>query len=429
MSGPFALAAVSAVLRRLLTRGLGDVDLSIFGGNATTVTAHPPDLIQTGANELAQLNLYLYRVAFNGALRNEGLAARSATGERLTNPPLALDLHYLLTAYGAQELYPEALLGYGMQVLHEVPFLSRDFIRNTWSGGVVDPVDQALADSGLADQIEYLKISPETLSTEEISKLWAAFQAKHRPSTAFQVTVALIQAKQGARAPLPVLKQGQDDTGPNAVGSLVPPYPEIGALKLPKNQPAVLLGDQVQIVGHDFAGENGDKNAVTITVRLRNDRCQVARDLLIGPADRDANIVRVQIPNEPDKLPAGLYTISVGVMPTGKPAEEHVSNDAPLLIAPKITSALPATFAAGAIPLSVSPEVRPGQHVSLILGNSELSAQPITLQGASATFDAGNVATSVYRVRLRVDGVESLLIDRSDPKNLKFDPSQQITIS
>ena len=90
MSGPFALAAVSAVLRRLLTNGIGDVDLSIFGGAASVITLHPPDLVETGANELAQLNLYLYRVAPNAALRNEGLAARSATGERLSNPPLAL---------------------------------------------------------------------------------------------------------------------------------------------------------------------------------------------------------------------------------------------------------------------------------------------------------------------------------------------------
>jgi hypothetical protein len=47
VSGPFALAAVSAVLRNLLTNGLGDVDLSIFGGSAPTATR---GLIQVGAN-------------------------------------------------------------------------------------------------------------------------------------------------------------------------------------------------------------------------------------------------------------------------------------------------------------------------------------------------------------------------------------------
>ena len=43
--------------------------------------------------------------------------------------------------------------------------------------------------------------------------------------------------------------------------------------------------------------------------------------------------------------------------------------------------------------------------------------------------DARDVAPGVYKVRLRVDGIDSLLVDRSDPKALKFDPSQEITIT
>jgi hypothetical protein len=429
MSGPFALAAVSAVLRRLLTNGLGDVDLSIFGGAASVITLHPPDLVETGANELAQLNLYLYRVAPNAALRNEGLAARSSTGERLSNPPLALDLYYLLTAYGAQELYPDALLGYGMQVLHEFPFLSRDFIRNTWPNGGADAVEQALASSGLADQIEYIKVTPEPLATEELSKLWPAFQAKLRMSACYRVTVVLIQANEAAKAPLPVLRQGQEGSGPRAVGSLIRPYPEIESLILPGNQPAALLGAELTIAGHDFAGETGDKNAVTVIVRLSNDRWKVARDLeAIPPEQRDQSSVHAKIPDDPAALPAGLYTLSVGVMPNGKPDEARSSNSVPLLLAPKSAS-LPAAFAAGVISLTVSPQVWPGQHVSLILGSRELPAQPITAPGAGVSFDASAVAAGAYPVRLRVDGIDSLLVDRSDPKALKFDPSQEITIT
>ncbi len=132
-----------------------------------------------------------------------------------------------------------------MQVLHEFPFLSRDFIRNTWPGGGADAVEQALAASGLADQIEYIKVTPEPLATEELSKLWPAFQAKLRMSACYLVTVVLIQASAAAKAPLPVLRQGTDGAGPRAVGSLVRPYPEIESLVLPGKQPAALLGDQV----------------------------------------------------------------------------------------------------------------------------------------------------------------------------------------
>ncbi len=427
MSGPFAIAAVSAVLRRLLTTGLGDVDLSIFGGNATTVTAHPPDLITVGLNEPAQLNLFLYRVTPNAALRNDALPSRSGNGDRLSNPPLALDLHYLLTAYGAQEFYPEALLGYGMQVLHEVPFLSRDLIRTTWPGGGNDPVEQALADSGLVDQIEYIKLTPQTLSTEELSKLWTAFQAKYRPGAAYIATVLLIQATRGARVALPVLQQGPNDTGPRAQGNLIPPFPEIDALVLPKNQPAAALGDAVQIVGHDFAGESGDKNSVKVTVRLSQPRFQIVRDIEVPAGNRSDTVIKFTIPPEPANLPAGVYTLEVIVTPLAIPTDARTTNQAPLLLAPRITG-LPLTLNIGMLALSISPEVRPGQKVSLILGSQESPAQPIQNQGGNVSFDASGFQTGVYRARLRVDGVDSLLVDRSDPRNPKFDPTQQITL-
>lgn len=428
MSGPFGIATVSAVLRRLLTNGLHEVDLSIFGGNATSVTAHPPDQIVVGANESAQLNLFLYRVSPNAALRNEGLAARSAEGERLTNPPLALDLHYLLTAYGTQEFFPEALLGYGMQVLHEVPFLSRQFIRNTWPGGGNDPVEQALAGSEVADQIEYIKVSPQTLTTEELSKLWTAFQAKYRPSAAYLVSVLLIQAKRGARAALPVLTQGRDDSGPVARGNLIPPFPEINALTLPRNQSAATLGDQVQIVGHDFAGDLGDKNAVTLTVRLQHPRFEIVRDIPVPPGSRGENEARFQIPDEPANLPAGVYMLSVIIAPNGQPTGARTSNQAPLLLAPRIPN-LPVSVNAGTFTLTVAPEVRPGQSVSLILDSRELPAGPIQAQVADVPFDTSAVDPGTYRARVRVDGVDSLLVDRSDPKKLSFDETQKITIT
>jgi len=48
---------------------------------------------------------------------------------------------------------------------------------------------------------------------------------------------------------------------------------------------------------------------------------------------------------------------------------------------------------------------------------------------ASGEVRLDGVAAGSYRLRLRVDGVDSLLIDRSDPAHLKFDESQQITLT
>ena len=56
-------------------------------------------------------------------------AARNSGGDRLTNPPLALDLHYLLTAYGKTDMQADILLGYAMYLMHQRPWLDRATIR------------------------------------------------------------------------------------------------------------------------------------------------------------------------------------------------------------------------------------------------------------------------------------------------------------
>ena len=91
MSSPLAIAAVTAVLKDVLNNGFVDHDLSTVG--SFSVTAVPPDRITTGATEPNQLNLFLYQVTPNQGWRNADLPSRDSNGERVTNPPLALDLH------------------------------------------------------------------------------------------------------------------------------------------------------------------------------------------------------------------------------------------------------------------------------------------------------------------------------------------------
>ena len=118
MSSPLAIAAVTAVLKDLLNEGLiNNNDLAPVG--TFSVTALPPDRITTGETEDNRLNLFLYQVTPNQGWSNANLASHNAAGERIANPPLALDLHYMLTAYGQTDLNAEILLGYAMEILHE----------------------------------------------------------------------------------------------------------------------------------------------------------------------------------------------------------------------------------------------------------------------------------------------------------------------
>ena len=74
MSNALAIAAVTAVLRDLLNNGVVQHDLSANVG-VVSVTSKPPDVINTGPNEAAQLNLYLYQVTPNQGWRNVGQPA------------------------------------------------------------------------------------------------------------------------------------------------------------------------------------------------------------------------------------------------------------------------------------------------------------------------------------------------------------------
>jgi len=186
MSSALAIAAVTASLKDRLNNGLLDQDLSHIGSFA--VTAQPPDRISTGTTETNVLNLFLYQVTPNLGWRNVDLPSRDNGGGRTTNPPLALDLHYLLSAYGSQDMNAEILLGYAMQLLHEYPGLSRQQLR-TALGNPTPPVEGTLLPGpfgtmsavDLAEQLELIKISPQYLSGEDLSKLWTAMQARYPP--------------------------------------------------------------------------------------------------------------------------------------------------------------------------------------------------------------------------------------------------------
>ena len=101
MSDYLAVGGVSAVLRSLLTNALTAADRARSSAPRRGITAISPDLIATGADEQPQLNLFMYYVSLNPALRNLDLPSINGQGDQISNPPLALNLHYLVSAYGA----------------------------------------------------------------------------------------------------------------------------------------------------------------------------------------------------------------------------------------------------------------------------------------------------------------------------------------
>jgi hypothetical protein len=432
MSTALAIAAVTAVLKDLLNNGLIDHNVSGQVGESVTVSALPPDRIATDAgNEKSQLNLFLYQVTPNAGWRNTNLPSRNSRGDRLTNPPLALDLHYLLTAYGEKELHTEILLGYAMQLLHETPVLARDAIRRSLApldpleGGALPPALQGLYSSGLAEQIEQLKISPLTVSTEETSRLWSAFQTHYRPTAAYQVSVVLIESRSGAaRSALPVQARNL-----YAV-PFAQPFIESVMSQASDNSPVVtnqpiLVGYNLIVTGRQLRGEETRINVGGIEVI---------------PPDANINDARISF-----QLPPGLLAGVQGVQVVqnilmGTPPISHkgiASNVAAFVLRPFIETVSATTQAgsepgllSGTINLKIKPAVGRDQRVVLLLNQFDappntppaaysfegVSPYQLTLPPQTPPLTATDFAVPMrdvkagqYLVRVQIDGAESPL--------------------
>lgn len=189
MTSPLLLTAVSAVLKRTLENGLADPAVVESAGGDVLVTAQPPDQVAVGGEERAQVNLYLYQLTPNSGLRQARPGAPRAH---------AVDLHYCVSVYGGGELVIETLLGAAMAVLQAAPVLDRAAFAAALAGyigvglgGAPAPAAAGLAASGLAEQVESLRLEQQFLAIEDASRLWSAAQARYRPSLYYRAAVAL----------------------------------------------------------------------------------------------------------------------------------------------------------------------------------------------------------------------------------------------
>jgi hypothetical protein len=409
MSTALAIAGVTQVLRDLLNDRFVNQNVAGQIGQSVTVSTLPPDkVVQQNGVEVTQLNLFMRQVTPNLGWRNEGLPSRDGSGRnRLSNPPLAINLHYLISAYGAADLHAEILLGHAMQLLHENPVIPREAIRIALQpppdqAGTLPPWLRALRDSGLQDQIEQLRITPEFLNTEDMSKFWTSTLAHYRPSAAYEVSVVLIQAEDPKPNPLPVLVR-QLKAQPN----LAPSVPTISAVVPFGQQPVVELGTTVTLEGFTLAG-------VTREVVLTNDRFEL-EEILPATGGNASKLEFTIPPARAADFPAGVYKVAARIkLPTE--ADPRLSNQLALTIAPHVVN-LPQTINSGGgtanVTLNFTPELRAGQTARLVLGTNEFVPQPFTAPITSLTFQIPNAPLGDHLARLRIDGVDSPIIDAS----------------
>lgn len=409
MSTARAIEAVTLTLRKLIE----DAVLADLPG--TSVTTRPPDRARENING-DQVNLFLYQTALNAAFRNIDMPLQSKPGET-AQPPLPLNLYYLVTAYSQadNDAVSHRLLGRAMGVLHDHPLLNSA------------EIEAALAESELQHQLERVRITQQPMSVEEMSKLWMIFQTNYRISAAYQVAVVLIESTRGARAPLPVLsRSGTDDKGVISQPDLIPPFPAIEGVQFPAGRTSALLGDVLTITGNHL---DGDSQVAEFSNRRLDE--PIAVDAQAGGTDTEFKVkVEKNAATDPASWPAGFYTITATIKRAGEP--DRTTNELAITIAPLITGQLPLDVTRAAdhtatIPITCAPEVRPGQRVSLIVGGTEVLATPFAAQTANVSFTMRNAPVGDFFLRLRVDGVDSILIKKQNGKPM-FDATQKVTI-
>jgi hypothetical protein len=416
MSNSLAIAATTATIRNLLLTQVPQRDNDLAD---LQVTTQPPDLARKGITT-SQLNLFLYVTMINGAWRNMDMPRQVRPGEN-ASPPLALNLHYLITAYGRGDTDNEAVshraLGGAMSVLHDHPVLGRDEIT------------LALAGNDLGNQFERLRITPITTPLDEMSKLWTALQTQYRLSVGYEVTVILIDSRLSMSSAPPVIKRGEAGRGPSAVAGAAPTLTGITA---PLSQPAARLGEDIVIAGTQLT-------TVDASVRFAN-RNLSNPVVLIPSAGNAPDQLGGHLPSQAEDPNAfarwvpGFYTVSLVVAHGGVPP--IVSNAVPFMLAGQITvSPNDATAGTFALTVTCAPRLVNGQAVLLLFGNKQIHPDSVATpadpsQPSTVNFTVQDATAGTYLVRLRVDGVDSIpVVYTGAPPLAGFDPAQQVTVT
>ena len=129
----------------------------------------------TGGESFKKLNLYLYQVTENEFAKNRPRPTGVDGAQEY--PPLALNLHYLLTPYASDAISAHQILTHAMHSLYVNPILAEDSLSES-----------------LRLSVAQLTINLCQTSLEELTRIWNALQTPYRLSVSYEVRVVLIES-------------------------------------------------------------------------------------------------------------------------------------------------------------------------------------------------------------------------------------------
>jgi hypothetical protein len=173
MSSYTVLSAVSKGLQSILWSAIRkELSLqNIVPSESAIVFLNPTDTAHDSSN---RLSIWLYQVTENEFIKNQ-TPVRSNNGHGLMKPPLALNLHFLVTPFGDTAEASLLLLGKVMEVLYDNAIV---ILR--------DANDSVF---------EELRINMSRLTLEELSRVWEALIEPYRLSVCYEVRVMHIESQ------------------------------------------------------------------------------------------------------------------------------------------------------------------------------------------------------------------------------------------
>jgi hypothetical protein len=192
------------------------------------VTILAPD--ETGSER--RINLFLYRVLENPALKNADWQVKRGEPAQIVPPPLSLNLYYLMTSYAQNDpltgnATAHAILGEAMRVFHEHAV-----------------VPQSALVEELHDAAEQIKIMLNPLDPDELGRVWSTFSQPFRLSVMYEVSVVQLELH-GER---PMSKRVQRTGVPDVRAPFRPPVVE---QLTPLSGP---VGTHITVRGQHLAG-------------------------------------------------------------------------------------------------------------------------------------------------------------------------------
>lgn len=402
MSNHLAIATVTATLQRLLQ---GAIQRDVDGARVTTLK---PNNIGSSTPE-SGINMFLYQVAHNSALRNSDTAAfRSKKGQIRRHS--SLDLYYMLSAYGNDtELEPQRLLGSVVRALSDKTVLTADMIDTAIEDATF------LAESDLTHHSQQITINPVVMDTDDLSKIWSTFfQAPYSLSMVYKVMAVVIDGDLSAEYALPV-RQPSLRTAPFAYQPMVDKVLAHAGYRSPITATTLL-----RVLGRQLKGPQT--------------QIKIGSAEIVPQSITDTEIILSLGDAPPQTLQAGIQPLQV--LHSQQPGAVPVaSNACPFVLRPTITlvqvtknEGIDDDPRIGALQVTTQQPLGAGQRVVIALNEWSVNAPAIYLFEAPprqvdsdcVTIPFNGVKPGEYLIRLQVDGADSQLGVDTDPKSETF---------